>query len=174
MTDDAMDRVRWALDEIQRHPSVAHFVGPQHPADIDVAARELGVLFSPSYRAFLGELGAGSFAGGEVYGVVGRNRAVGPPSVVWCTLAARADFGLPRRFIVVRDYDDSSASALDVASPVAAAGEDPVVRIWPGEPAEENLVAARDATSFGAFFEAFVRERLAVITPPDADATAGA
>lgn len=135
-------------------------VGAAPPEAVDEAERLLGVSFPPSYRAFVERAGAGSILGREVYGVLAEPQAKGPPNVVWITLNARSSFGLPDRFLIVVDLDDSSALALD-SSQRRFDGECPVIHIWPGEP-ESELVDTEVASDFGSFFLRFAEERIAL------------
>lgn len=146
-----------ALADLDRNTDKVHFTGPASSAAVAEAERALGVRFPPSYRAFVERYGAGSIAGRELYGVLDDPVAPGPPNVVWVTERARQDFGLPRQFVVLVDFDDSSAVALD-SSLSASDGEQPVLRIWPGEPGD--VIDSELARDFGAFLKRFVDERL--------------
>jgi antitoxin YobK len=148
-----------ALRLLRRVPRHLHVVGPATPERIQAAEQALGVTFPPSYRRFLGELGAGSILGREVYGVVPDISAAGPPNVVWMNLDRRQAESLPDHFVVLVDLDDSSSYALDTAGD---GGESPVVRIWPGEPVQ-TLVDSQVAPSFGSFFHRFTQERIATL-----------
>jgi hypothetical protein len=79
------------------------------------------------------------------------------PNAVWATAGSRSDFGLPHRYVLIAEYDDSPAAALDCEA-AGPDGECPVIRLWPGEEGDD-LLDSEIAESFGAFFDAFVRER---------------
>jgi hypothetical protein len=134
-------------------------VGPAAPEQIQASEEALGVVFPPSYRRFLADVGAGSILGREIYGVVRDPLASGPPNVVWMNLDRRTA-QLPKHLILVADLDDSSAFALDLAHQDNDR-ECQVVRIWPGEP-PKTLVDSEIASSFGSFFLQFSLDRLRV------------
>jgi len=143
---------------LDQHRHDLRLTGPPPLHSIEAAEELLGARFPPSYRAFVEREGAGSIMGREVYGVLSDVNAIGPPSLVWRTLQARESSHLPDRYLVIVDFDDSSALALD-ASRRRHDGEYPVVRVWPGED-EGDLVHGDVADDFGSFLLRFVEERL--------------
>lgn len=154
----ALSRYSLAVKSLEPHADHLAVVGPASRANVDKSERLVGLLFPPSYRAFLYQFGAGSILGREIYGVVPDPEASGTPNVVWQTLDARRTFGLPPEYLKLVDLDDSSAIALDASASTHDA-EMPVVWIWPGE-LGADLLGGELAPDFGSFFARFVNERL--------------
>ena len=152
------DSLKRAFQLIDERRDELRLVGPPPPRAVETAQRLLDVQLPPSYRAFVEREGAGSIKGREIYGVVPNPQTKGPPNLVWRTLDSRASAGLPDRYLIIVDLDDSSAIALDT-SQRRGDGESPVVRIWPGE-SEGELVDSEVASDFGSFLLRFVEERL--------------
>lgn len=155
---NAKDNLTRAFELIDAHRNELRLVGPPPPQTIETAEGLLDIQFPPSYRAFVEREGAGSIKGREIYGVVPDLHAPGPPNVVWRTLDSRASASLPDRYLIIVDFDDSSAIALDT-SQRRSDGEASVVRIWPGE-VESELVDSELASDFGSFLLRFVEERV--------------
>lgn len=152
----AEDDVAKALDELDRSGLRAHFAGAASEERVSQAEAALGVRFPPSYRRFLRERGLGSFGGEEVYGIGIASASFGAPSAVWITRTLRERDGLPSRYVVLDERDDSSVIALDTGL-MRDDGEAPVVNVWPGETEPHVHVA----DSFGAFFLGRVRDAIA-------------
>jgi len=149
--------IREALDVVRASPDLADFVGPRDESLIAAAEETLGLRFPPSYRTFVAELGAGSFGGEELYGVISDD-ASGIPEAVWMTLEARRDWGLPSSMIVVYFDGGIDYFVLDTAA-VDARGEAPVRVVTPGlsDFTGELPVVESD---FGALFAELVSEQL--------------
>jgi len=131
------------------------FEGPKPESLVARAEAALGVTFPPSYRAFLRELGCGSVAGFEVYGVVDEDfvhSAV--PDAVWITLEERRNNGLDPRFIIIGALGDGSYDCLDTAH-LDREGEAPVVQV-----SAEGDDPVRLADSFGEYFLAEVTDAI--------------
>src|SRR5437773_3713571 len=107
------ESLRQAFDLLDGNRQQLHLVGPALPGAIEAAESRLGLRLPPSYRTFLEGEGGGSVKGREIYGVVSNLEAAGPPNVVWRTMQARGSAKLPKRFVILVDFDDSSAIALD-------------------------------------------------------------
>jgi hypothetical protein len=98
------------------------------------------------------ELGAGSFAGEEFYGVISSDFAHSSiPDAVWLTLKLRAESELPLGIVLVHSNGYGDYYGID-ASRSDAEGERPVV-LW-----DDGLEVA--APDFGSFFLTGVRAAL--------------
>lgn len=145
-----------ALDIISSYGEHASFVGPRDEALIVAAEDALCLSLPPSYRAFVKRLGAGDFAGEELFGVIhGDFQASGVPDGVWMTLQAREAWNLPGSMVVVYFDGGTDYYALDVDSSDSA-GEAPVVAWRPGvsEAGDRQEVVAAD---FGVFLLDLIR-----------------
>lgn len=147
-----------ALALVRLHPEDAHFVGPRSEHLVRVAEATLGVKFPPSYRRFALELGAGSIAGEEIYGVVEEEFVHSSvPNGMWLTLKLRQEIGLEQSMIVIYSTGAGEYFALDT-SRTNADGECPVVVCEPasGERSHEEIIAV----DFGVFLLDRVEEVL--------------
>jgi antitoxin YobK len=147
-----MAEIEQALALIQAYPEGRHFVGRRDPQLVHEAELALGVTFRPTYRRFLLELGAGSFAGEEFSGVISSDFAHSSiPDAVWLTLKLRAESELPLGIVLVHSNGYGDYYGID-ASRSDAEGERPVV-LW-----DDGLEVA--APDFGSFFLTRVRAAL--------------
>ena len=149
-----------ARELVARHDDQADFVGERPDELVAQAEEALGSRFPPSYRSFVGELGAGDIAGEEFYGVIDDdfdNSSV--PDAVWLTLQQREDSGLPPNLIIVYGDAEGAYYALDT-SRTDGSGEHPVVLWTPGasEPGDELEAVAGD---FGELFRTRIEAGLA-------------
>ncbi len=123
------------------------FEGPKPEPLVARAEAALGLVFPPSYRQFLLDLGCGSIAGFEVYGVVDEDfthSAV--PDAIWMTLEARRSGGLAPRYVIIGALGDGSFDCLDTAH-LDAAAEAPVVQL-----SADFEDPVKLADSFGEYF----------------------
>lgn len=125
------DRARALIAE---SPDLADFEGPKYEQLVAAAEQRLGVTFPPEYRLFLLELGAGSFGGTEVYGVIGDDfDNSGIPDAVWNTLTMRNDDGLAYDLVAFHAVGNGEQLCLRCGGPdhgavvvfVAGADHDP-------------------------------------------------
>ena len=156
----SIEDYRAARELVERHDDLADFVG-ERPEELVARAEEaLGVRFSPTYRSFATELGAGDIAGEEFYGVIDDDfESSAVPNGIWLTLRERTDSGLPPELVVVYTDFDGTYYALDT-SRQDGSGEHPVVLWDPGvsEPGDELEAVAGD---FGEFLRTRIEEGLA-------------
>ena len=144
MTSDPMDA---ALLIIRGDPDRARFHGRKDDALIDAAETALGLRLPPSYRRFVRELGAGNYGADEFYGIIdGDFDRGGVPDGIWCTLSARAEWGLPNQYMIVGADGMGGSYAIDT-SRSDATGENPVV--WLSVDFDPIQILA---DSFGRFF----------------------
>ncbi len=126
------DQLQLALKLIQSNLDLADFVGPQPEGHVANAERALGFNLPPTYREFVLQLGCGSIAGEEFYGVNTddfENSSV--PDAVWTTLKNREDGSIRERFIIVASTGDGGYYVIDT-SQQDSDGESPVLEWWPG------------------------------------------
>jgi hypothetical protein len=133
--------------ELIADAGVGDFEGPKPEALVARAEAALGLVFPPSYRQFLLELGCGDVAGFEVYGVVDEDFTESAvPDAIWLTLEERQSAGLDPRFVVIGALGDGTYDCLDTAH-VDAAGEAPVVQL-----SADFEDPVKLADSFGEYF----------------------
>ena len=141
-----------AAELVAGHPDLADFVGARDEELVRAAEAALGVRFPPSYRRFLRELGAGSFGGQEIYGVIHADfENSGIPDAVWNTFSLRNDGDIPPDLVAI--YATGDGEQLCVQS---GSSETPILAIWPGSDEEPEVVA----TDFGAWFREIVEDEL--------------
>lgn len=102
------------LKIISANTELAHFSGRKSQELVHAAEAALGVLFPPTYRAFLIEVGCGDIAGAEFFGIIDddfENSSV--PDAIWLTLDERRVSDLPRNLIIVYDLGEGTYYALD-------------------------------------------------------------
>ena len=160
----SMDDLERALVLVAEHPDKADFVGPRSETLVRKAEDALGLRFSPTYRRFVSELGAGSFGADEFYGVIKDdflNSSV--PDAVWVTLHRRSQGSAPSGLVFVYGVGEGTMLVLD-----ARGGEleHPVVE-WGifSQPGDSLSAAAPD---FGRFFLETVQRALGVEEDDDA------
>ncbi len=144
-----MAELEEAMRLIASRPDQCDFVGPTDELVVVAAEEALGFRFPPTYRPFLRELGAGSFDGGEFYGVIGTDfEHSGIPDGVWISLRHRREGYPPRSFAYLYSFGTGEMAALDARQ----ADEELRVVAWePGvsTPEDDPEVLASD---FGTFF----------------------
>ena len=117
-----------ALDLIDEIGS-GDFEGARPEALVSQAERTLGLVFPPSYRRFLLELGCGDIDGVEIYGLIDGNfEQSSIPNGIWMTLQQRKAIGLGDNFIVLGEDGDGTLHVIDT-SVTFEAGENPVIRL---------------------------------------------
>lgn len=103
--------------------------GPQSQSRVAAAEARLNVRFPASYRQFLLKFGSGIIGSSEIYGITRDLEDSGIPSVVWATLRARRDLGLPDAAVLV-GYDGGEGYYVLDLSRAGPTGDVPVVRWW--------------------------------------------
>jgi hypothetical protein len=140
-----MSDLEKAFEIIEEGSDLADFEGPKDEKLVAAAEKALGLKFPPTYRRFLLELGAGSFGGAEIYGVIDGNFTDSSvPNGIWLTLQEREESQLPAILVVVAATGEGGYDCLDVRG----AGEAKVVLFAPGSKSQTLEVEAED---FGAF-----------------------
>lgn len=151
-----MPDLETALQLVEQHPGECFFVGPRDEALLAAAEDALGLVFPPTYRAFLSRLGAGNVGAEEIYGVIDKDFTdSGVPDGIWMTLRARREWGLPIGMVVVYFDGGTDYFVLDTAD-----GAEARVRRWrPGvsKPGDDLSEVAPD---FGSFFLDITRRAL--------------
>ena len=149
-----------AMDLLTTQAAEASFVGPISEVTVQRAEAKLDLVFPPTYREFLLQLGAGNLFSAEFYGITGDNLDVlGIPNGVWLTLDERDCSSLPQRFILIADSGVGPYFAIDTGT----RNEDencPVVE-WQGGLPEDRQNLKPVASDFGEFFLARIREAIA-------------
>ncbi len=131
------------------------FEGPKPETLVARAEAALGLVFPPSYRQFLLELGCGNVAGFEVYGLVDEDFThPGVPDAIWLTLEERRNVGLDPRYVVIGTLGDGTIDCLDTAH-LDREGEAPVVQL-----SAEGEDPVKLADSFGEYFLTEVTDAL--------------
>src|SRR3954447_1290814 len=111
---------------IADHADRGLWVGPQPEERVARAEELLRVSFSPTYRRFLLDHGAGNFGATEVYGIVAELEGAGIPNMVWYTRELRGD-GLPADVVGFAETGDGEVLCLR-----AAGADGPVLSFFPG------------------------------------------
>jgi hypothetical protein len=156
----SVDDYERARELIATHPERAHFAGPRDEALVRAAAETLGVEFPAVYRRFLLELGAGSFAGTEVYGVIDDDfRDSGVPDAIWRTLLLREEDGLPSDLVGIHEPGDGEQVCLRT-------GDGSIVSFSPGEDEQEFEVVSPD---FGTWFREMIEDEVEVLEGRSSD-----
>jgi len=120
------DLIRKNIDD----GSEIEFSGPVDDAKIREAESALGVTFPPSYRDYLRRYGAME-VDGRSFGGLSAAAAVGSVGdVVAFTRHARADHGLPVRYVAI-DFQDGDAFLCIDTGRQDADGESPLVLVEP-------------------------------------------
>ncbi|MBN1911153.1 MAG: SMI1/KNR4 family protein [Pirellulales bacterium] len=141
------------LEQVEQLLATVTLAGPVDDKVIQMAEKELGVLFPPSYRFFLSKFGAALCTGFELAGLFDKdNTEDGPPlwsDVVTTTLQERraSESQIPDSYVPVSDDGGDYTFYLDTAR-VDSRGECPVVVLGPGA---DGVVVAED------FFDFIVR-----------------
>jgi hypothetical protein len=156
-----MDDLERAFALIGEHRNEASFLGPLSVLRVLAAEKTLGLKLPPTYRRFVLELGAGSFGGAEIYGVVDMDfQRSSAPDAVWATLRAREANDLPAD-VVILGYDDDEIACLKIL-PRSAEGpgaEGPVLVINAG-PDPDRAGTRTAAEDFGAYLLSRVEQEL--------------
>jgi hypothetical protein len=123
-----------AVELIEKNIDLADFVGELNEDLIDLAEKELGLNFPPTYRAFLKKYGCGDIAGQEFYGLINSNfQSSGIPDAVWITLSERKVSQLLNTLILIGSTGDGAYYAID-CSQISYEKEHPIVTWEPGVP----------------------------------------
>lgn len=145
-----MENLTRAIRLIQENESQADFVGPRDEDIVSRAEQAIGGMFPPTYRVFLKELGCGSFAGDEFYGVINDNFTNSSvPNGIWLTLDERSRGNVRSNHIIVAETGDGGYYVLD-NSTKDSNGEHPVVAWYPGM-SQLSTSVQRVADTFGSF-----------------------
>jgi hypothetical protein len=147
----SMTHYEQAVRLIEEHEG--DFEGPKSEAFVAKAEAALDLVFPPTYRRFLRELGCGDIGGLEIYGIVDDdfvNSSV--PDGIWLTLENRKVIRLNPAVIIISDVGDGTFYGIDT-SERNAEGESPV-RIY----SVNGEYSEKEADDFGAFLLKEVRE----------------
>ena len=151
-----MTELERAFALIAAHPEQASFEGPRPKILVRAAEKALGLALPPTYRRFVGELGAGNLGCAEIYGVIDADfERSSVPDAIWATLRAREHDCLPADLVIVGD-EDGELACLQVR---AGAEEGPVLRLYAGED-EERRGSEVVAPDFGTYLLSRVEEAL--------------
>lgn len=147
MTDSSMSV---ALNLIRAHADRARIGGRAPELLIQQAEKALDVVFPPSYRLFLAELGCLALYGLELYGIVPYQSldAAGVPNAIWLTLEEQMHNKLFSKSIIVSDAGFGPYDVIDCRNPDAT-GECPVVQWEQGCPTSFKFEVL--APSFGKY-----------------------
>lgn len=110
----SLDNYKKALKIMNDNKNICHFAGPRSEELINLAEETLGLKFSPLYRDFLRQFGAGNFGSQEIYGVIDEdfeNSSI--PDAIWFTLTERREINLPRNLLVIYDTGGEEYYCLD-------------------------------------------------------------
>jgi hypothetical protein len=147
----SVEDYRQARDILEKN-GAGEFLGPRSEELVARAEAALGVLFPPSYRCFVLELGCGALGGRYFYGVVDQEfERSSAPNGVWVTLSERREFGLDCRYVIFEEGGDGTCLALDFEG-VGGRGEAPVVRLSVDRDVSEFV-----SSGFGEYFLMCVR-----------------
>jgi len=156
----AMQRYEEAARLMQRYPDLMDFSGPCTEELINDTEVKLNVKFPSTYRKFLADYGAGSFASSEIYGIVKKNPdAMMIPNVLGATLSARQDYNLPEYLILISELGNGAVYCLDCSE----IGESPVVVYWSTFPTEVQTYKI-EAENFAEYFFAEVKLAIEIET----------
>ena len=146
-----------ARELITSNATKAHFAGTRPETLIQTAEVVLSLRFSPSYRAFLRDFGAGNFGSFEVYGVIDddfENSSV--PDAIWFTLSERREADLPSELLVIGDAGTGELYCLRTAKDDA---EGCIILLDPGSPAPLDQ-CERISEDFGCYLLKHVERQL--------------
>ena len=147
----SITHIKTALKLISEHVELADFENHKSEKLIKKAEQVLGIKYPPSYRMFLKQLGCGSIAGQEFYGLVDENfNKSGIPDGVWLTLNERISSNLPENLIIISSAGDGMDFVLDSDQPNSN-NEYPVVAWIPGLSKMDDKLEVV-APDFGEFF----------------------
>lgn len=154
-----MEHLSEALALIAKNPDETDFEGARPEELILSAEKTLGLVFPPTYRAFLKALGCGDVAGEEFYGIIDADfENSGIPDAVWFTLEERKTGGLASSYVVIGALGDGELLALDTKG--AAEGKEGPVLLLPEGYSQPGAVIETLADDFGEFFLRTVKEAL--------------
>lgn len=135
-----------AKELIESNKGVCFFAGVREESLIEKAEKALGISFSPQYRDFVKNYGAGSIGSEEIYGVINDNfDDASVPNGVWFTLVERMEIEMPENLVVLLDTGGDEFFCFDYAN-LDEHGEPPVVVFVPGvdKDAQTYEVIAKD------------------------------
>ena len=115
------DKINDSIYLIKSNLEMGHISGEKNETLIAAGEKALGLIFPPSYRKFLREIGSGGIGGVEIYGLVKNAESdyfqSGIPNGIWLTLNERKQTSLPHRFIIIGSTGDGYWYALDSSQP---------------------------------------------------------
>lgn len=128
------------------------FEGSKSESLVAQAEAALGLVFPPSYRRFLLEMGCGDINGVEILGLIDNNFEISSvPNGIWLTLNERRTIGLDPAYVLIREGGDGSYYALDTGRRDDM-GESPVVLL-----SIDGKQSIKIANSFGDHFLDVIR-----------------
>lgn len=123
------------------------FEGPKSESLVAKAESFLNVVFPPSYRSFLLEMGCGDINGFEVYGLIDDNfEKSSIPNGIWMTWNLRSTIGLDHKYLIIGEGGDGTFHAIDTSIRTDS-DECPVVRLSLDGKQSQHL-----ENSFGDYF----------------------
>jgi antitoxin YobK len=135
---------------------IGDFEGPKSESLVSKAELALNLIFPPSYRQFLLQMGCGAIGGFEIFGLIDENfQRSSVPNGIWVTINGRRSFGLEPAFLIIGEGGDGTYCALDSRF-VDASGEVPVVRL-----SANGKFEGKVADTFGEFFLEGVKRSIA-------------
>ena len=147
----SMQDYETAVFLMNQHPEKMDFCGPRPESLVREAEQALGLNFSPIYRRFLLEFGAGNFGAEEIYGVTHSNFTKSAvPNGIWMTLKSRKEtkYPLPDNLIVIAN----DGTGIDFCLRHTTDGLEPrVITFIVGIPAAQQRPELI-AEDFGQFF----------------------
>lgn len=133
---------------------IADFDGPKSEDLLTKAEQALGLVFPPTFNAFLKRFGCGDIAGVEFFGVIDDDFADSSiPDSIWLTLQERTRSNLPDSHIIVAATGTGGFFNIDCS--IEESGENPVVEWW-----ANSSVSKVVADDYGSFFLTTIREAL--------------
>lgn len=131
-------------------------VGGRSEAEIAKAAEMLGVKFSRQCQEFYADYGYLSFFGNEIFGIDPDSDELEGNSVAYA-LNDRAEYGLPKEWIPIYNFDDGYMAYLDYSSLNADGEPCVIVAAYNGSDYQVEETIAED---FGEFVLHLVKEQL--------------
>lgn len=142
--DDALEFLRSNKSE------KAFFSGTKSDELLAKAEEVLSLEFSPMYRRFLSEFGAGSFGSIEFLGIIDEDFEEScVPDGIWYTLSERQNSNLPNNLLVIYETGDGDLYCQDYSN---IENYEPKIIVYsPGTSNQEKNFEIV-ANSFGDFF----------------------
>lgn len=131
------------------------FEGAKPESLVVEAESALGLVFPPSYRSFILEMGCGAINGLEVFGLINNNFETSTvPNAIWLTLNERRGIGLHPSYVLIGEGGDGTFYALDTKQ-LDSEGEALVIQLSPDGKQSEKI-----SDSFGSYFFEAVRNAI--------------